>query len=115
MIAWAADLLQFGLLGWFAIMLGTLVVRGLRGDMRLAGVLTHQDGHAIDPERVQSLAVFAFVIGAYALEGMEAFHAMALPVKGAPPARMPDISDTLLVLLTGSNGVYLAGKIARSL
>ncbi|MBS9478616.1 hypothetical protein [Ancylobacter radicis] len=115
MAAWAADVLQFGLLGWFAILLGTLVVRGLRGDLRLAGVLTHQDSHAIDPERVQSLAVFAFVIGAYALEGMEAFHAMAIPLEGGLPASMPDISDTLLVLLMGSNGVYLAGKIARSL
>jgi hypothetical protein len=34
-------------------------------------------------------------------------------VDGAAPA-LPDIPDQFVTLLTGSNGVYLAGKIART-
>jgi len=79
-----------------------IAFRILRGDIALYGMLS-QGGQRFDPERVQSLAVFIFVIGAFLVE------AVAAPKKGS----LPSIPESLLVLLGGSNGVYLAGKFAR--
>lgn len=106
MADWAVDLLQYGLIAWFGVLLGVICLRMLQGRMRLSGMLADHVGGGIDVERVQAMAVFGFVVGAYLLEGVTLLEQPGKPVS------MPDISETLLVLLTGSNGVYLAGKIA---
>lgn len=106
MADWTVDILQYGLIGWFGMLLGVITLRVLQGRMRLAGMLESHSGGGVDVERAQALAVFSFVVGAYLLEGFAMLEQPGLPVS------MPDISETLLVLLTGSNGVYLAGKIA---
>ncbi|MEJ2377566.1 MAG: hypothetical protein P8Y53_20035 [Pseudolabrys sp.] len=40
------------------------------------------------------------------------FDALHADLSVAHPS-LPDISDQLVMLLTGGNGLYLAGKIAR--
>jgi hypothetical protein len=53
--------------------------------------------------------VFPWVLGVYTLNALHA------DVSGATgPPSLPDVPEYLLSLLTGSNGLYLAGKIARS-
>ena len=51
------------------------------------------------------MAVFPFVIGYYVIEALHADMSVR--------ASLPDIPQSLLVVLTGSNSLYLAGKIAR--
>ena len=61
-------------------------------------------GEDIDPERVQSLLVTAFVVLFFFIEAPSA----------VAEGSLPDIPHGLLVLLGGSNGLYLGGKIART-
>lgn len=112
MADWAVDLLQYGLIGWFGVLLGVICLRMLQGRMRLSGMLADHVGGGIDVERVQAMAVFCFVVSAYLLEGLHMLENMPPPPPEGQRLSMPDISESLLVLLTGSNGVYLAGKIA---
>lgn len=112
MVEWTVDVFRFGFIAWFAALLLIIVLNILQGRMSVVGILSG-DGQRIHPERVQALAVFLIVISAYLLEGLAAIEDMPVQVaKGLDP-KMPDISETLLVLLTGSNGLYLAGKIAE--
>ena len=92
------------LLAWIGALALAIAFRILRGDIALYGLLS-AGGQRFDPERVQSFAVFIFVIGGYLL------HALYTP---GQHNTLPDIPESLLVLLAGSNGVFLAGKIART-
>lgn len=112
MANWVVDVFTFGFIGWFAILTGVITLRLLQGTISLGGLLTSRLGEPIDAERVQSLAVFAFVISAYGLEGLDMLTTLAAQPAG--PASMPDIPDALLVLLAGSNSLYLGGKITRN-
>lgn len=106
-----AKLLAAGLLVWFALLLGLVLLAALRGDIETAGFLSHSantSDEPADPERVLAMAVFPVVVGYYVLLALNA------DVAGTNPARMPDIPEFFVALLTGSNGLYLAGKIARS-
>ncbi len=91
------------LLAWIGALVVVVAYRMVQGDIPFDGLLS-SDGDRYDPERVQSLAVFLFVIVAYlggALAGTAEHH------------RLPDIPASLLALLAGSNGLFIGGKIAR--
>lgn len=114
MTARTVDLFQFGLLSWFGLLLMVILLRLLQGRIPLTDLLSARPGGAIDVERAQAFAVFLFVLAAYLIEGLQLLETMPARVPGEPLPSMPDISDTLLVLLTGSNGIYLAKKIASA-
>lgn len=100
--------LSAGLLIWFALLAVLIAGRVLRGDIDATGFMrTLKHDGEIAPERALSMMVFPVVIGLYALNALQADMTNG-------PARLPDLSDNLLMLLTGSNGLYLAGKIART-
>lgn len=101
--------LAIGLLIWFALLAIVVIGRILRGDIETAGFMrTERDPDTpLAPERVISMMLFPAVIGMYAL------NALHTPIDPNHPS-MPDLSDNLLMLLTGGNGLYLAGKIART-
>jgi hypothetical protein len=103
-----AYVMQCGLLVWFALLSALIATRMLRGDINVSGMLANRRaGGPMTPERVVSMAVFpTFIIG-YAVVGLRT------DVTGLPPS-LPDIPSEILNLLIGSNGLYLAGKIARS-
>ena len=108
MLATIAKVLEAGLLGWMALLILLIGVRILRGDIPADGVLLHNEGDAsVAPERALTMAIFPVVIISYAYTALN----MNLEVPG--PVRLPDVPDYLLNLLLGSNGLYLAGKIAR--
>ena len=100
-------LLDVGLLIWMALFAAILFGRVMRGDThRGGGFLVSRHGEStIAPERALSMAVFPVVIVGYAFS---ALHADVTVTKS-----LPELSNNMLMLLTGGNGAYLAGKIAR--
>jgi hypothetical protein len=105
------NLLAAGLVAWLGLVALLIAVRVLRGDIRVAGFLadtTDGAGIHVAPERVVALVVFPLVLLIYATNALNA----ELAVVGARPV-MPDVPEYLLTLLTGGNGLYLAGKMAR--
>jgi hypothetical protein len=107
-VAFIAKAFEAGLLAWMALLVLLIAVRILRGDIRADGVLLHDEGDAsVAPERALTMAIFPVVIISYAYTALN----MNLDVPG--PVRLPDVPDYLLNLLLASNGLYLAGKIAR--
>jgi hypothetical protein len=107
MLELATKLLAGGLIVWFALLAALIMVRVLRRDIRVEGMLATRAERIgqVDPERAVAMAVFPFVIAYYVIEGLNADMSVR--------ASLPDIPQTLLVVLTGSNSLYLAGKIAR--
>lgn len=99
-------LLAAGLLLWFAALVLLIAVRVLRRDIEVTGLLTERGRDEITPERVAAMAVFPIIIIYYVL--------LALRVDVSVNPSMPDIPELLVTILTGSNGLYLAGKIARN-
>jgi hypothetical protein len=105
-----AHVLAFLLLAWLAALAATVIGKTFIGTESARGLLqTRRDdgaGGAADPERVQLLVVSLGAIGLYALDAIRA--AAAGPVTSLPDA------VTLSIVLTGSNTVYLSGKLFRT-
>ena len=105
----AARLLEYGLLIWFGLLGLLIAFRILRGDIHNSGLLTTRaDGQAVEPERALMMTVFPAVVIAYVYSTLTGDMPM---VNGRPS--LPDVPQQFLMLLTGSNSIYLAGKIAR--
>jgi len=104
-----SKLLSAGLLLWFALLAMLIAVRILRRDIDVSGFLTNSTKAGRDeitPERVAAMAAFPTILIYYVLTALRADMSVS-------PA-MPDIPELLVTILTGSNALYLAGKIARS-
>jgi hypothetical protein len=98
-----AQIFGYCLLAWLFALAAIIALRMLSGKIPVQGILTTAGGDA-DPERVQSLLVTAFVIGA-----------LITDLPGSVERRsLPEIPQSLLLLLAGSNSLYLGGKIART-
>jgi hypothetical protein len=105
----AARILEYGLLAWFGLLFALIGMRILRGDIIASGFLTNRaNGQAVEPERALMMTIFPAVVLYYAYTALTDEVPM---VNGRPS--LPDIPQYLLMLLTGSNSLYLAGKIAR--
>jgi len=97
-----AQIFGYCLLAWLFALAAIIALRMLSGKIPVQGLLTTAGG-AADPERVQTLFVTAFVIGA-----------LIIDLPGSVERRsLPEIPQSLLLLLAGSNSLYLGGKIAR--
>jgi hypothetical protein len=112
-MVWLTNVLATGLLVWLSLLALLVSFRALRGDIKVAGILAHRldaaDGGQVVPERIVAMIVFPFVLLVYTLNALQADVGAA---GGAPS--LPDVPEYLLSLLTGGNGLYLAGKIARN-
>jgi len=105
----AAIILQIGLLVWLLAFAFFLAGRILTGDIDTGGMLMSGRTPAIDPERVIAMAVFPTVVVYYVMHTLGT-DVVIVNGRGA----MPDIPQELIALLTSGNGIYLAGKIART-
>ena len=105
-IEFVTRLLATGLIVWMVLLFALLARSALRGDVHGHGLLSHRTGDPVAPERALHIAVFPVVVLIYV---MEALHT---DVTGAHPS-LPDIPQSLLVALTGTNSLFIAGKIAR--
>jgi hypothetical protein len=97
------------MLGWFGLLAMLIAVRILRRDIEVAGFLTHERDGPVAPERALMMAVFPVVLAYYVYTAISA----DLPLNASGRPSLPPVPDYLLSLLTGSNSLYLAGKIAR--
>jgi hypothetical protein len=98
---------ELGLLVWFALLAAIIGGRVLSGEIDTTGFLRTRHHDEVAPERALSMAIFPIVILSYA------FSALHADMSVRPPS-LPELPDNLLMLLTGGNGLYLAGKIART-
>jgi hypothetical protein len=102
-----ARVLETGLVLWFVLLAVIVIGRVLRGEIDATGLLRHDAADtAVAPERVVSMLAFPVVLASYVLSALHADVTVT-------PA-LPDLSENMLLLLGGGNGLYLAGKIARS-
>lgn len=98
---------ETGLLVWFVLLAAIVGWRVLTGEIEAGGLLQHDtDDGDVAPERVVSMIAFPVVLVSYVLSAINADA-------GASHA-LPDLSQNMILLLTGGNGLYLAGKIART-
>ncbi len=105
-----ASIIRYAILPWLFLLFAVVLLKILRGDINTAGLLRSRPGGPVELERVTILAASLFGIGAYALD---ALHGGALHDLKTNTYRMPDAPESLLVLLGGANGLYLAGKLMR--
>jgi hypothetical protein len=104
-----SNALTFGLLAWFGALAMLIAGRILTGEIDCRGLLVNSRGNdQINPERVVTVALVPAILTYYAIDSL---NSGAVTVAGR--MSMPDLPENLVTLLTGSNGLYLAGKIAR--
>ena len=99
------------MLAWLAALAAVVIGKAVFGSGRSEGLLhtvRGEDGEpTVDPERAQLLAVFLGAAGFYFLNGI---HVAA----AGPVVRLPEVPELLTLALTGSNVIYLSGKLYRS-
>jgi hypothetical protein len=100
-----------GLIAWLGAFALLVAMRILRGDIDAGGMLVTDPQRTgnVDPERVIVMGVGPAVLAFYVIQTLNT-GAVPLPSGGYS---MPDLPESLVALLTGSNGLFLAGKIAR--
>ena len=103
-----ANLLQYALVAWIALLAGFAFYAILVKSRAFEEMMTGTSG-AFDPERVGAIFVVLLVAGYYVLTALN-----TPPEQDALGAYwMPDIPESLLIVLAGSKSLYIAGKIAR--
>jgi hypothetical protein len=107
MAASSASIAMKIFLAWLAILAMISFYKLWKNGVRLTDMLrARSGGENLIGDRLQNFALFLFIVGSYVLS------AVAIQLDPVRPS-MPDVSDTLLIVLTGSSGLYLAGKIYR--
>ena len=104
-----ASLAQAGFEVWLAAFAILVIWSLATNPERLSGLLTTRPDGGIEPERLQSLIIMLAAAVAYLTLGAKALGQSPIP------HRLPDISQTWLTALTGSQILYLGGKIGRTL
>jgi hypothetical protein len=98
---------EAGVALWFVLLAVVVIGRVLSGAIDVGGLLQHDpDDDAVAPERVVSMLAFPVIVVTYVLSALHADVSVT--------HALPDISQNMILLLTGGNGLYLAGKIART-
>lgn len=100
-----ALILQVGFISWFCLLAALIIFRMLSGKIQISGFLSQSSrgSAAVLPERVIAMVITPFVAIGYAMHALQS----------DPSLGLPHIPETVLTLLTGTNSIYLAGKIAR--
>ncbi len=96
------DWLNWGLQIWLALMVATVVVKMLQGDIALTETMAHEHQGGYAPERAQLFLASIAAVAYYAFQGFS--------LLGTGATSLPDVDDTVVTLLAGSNGIYLFGK-----
>lgn len=87
---------------WLGALAALVGFRLLNGRIGTRGLLSAVPGGPASPERVQLLLVWFIGVGGYAL--------MALK---SPSAALPEVPESLLFAMVGSQTIYAGGKILR--
>ena len=103
-----AKVLEAGLLIWLGLLALLVLGKMLRGKITTRGLLAHDPagaGTEMQPERAVAMLIFPLVL----------LHLVAdsMAIDVTVTRSLPDIPESLVTLLTGGNGIYLAGKMMR--
>jgi hypothetical protein len=98
-----------GLLVWFALLVLLAVRPLLSGDSALGLLTSTTPDEPIQYERLLVVVLVPSILGYYVIDTLN--QALVFNAAGRPT--LPEIPESLLSILTGGNGLYLAGKIAR--
>ena len=97
-----AEISKWLLGGWLFLLFGLTLIRMLSGGIIVAGMLRTRKHAPFGFGRLQLLAVTLLFAAGYTIAALN---------KG-PGDAMPEVPAPLLLILIGSNGTYLATKIA---
>jgi len=93
---------------WFFLLAALVIYRATSGLSGIVDMLRPEErGGALDPERVQLFVIF---LGALLIYARGALGMM----DGSEVVKLPEVPEELIAVLTGSNALYLGGKIVRS-
>ena len=105
------EILKLFLLGWLGALAAIMLVKMLRGDINVTGLMCSANSTDADPERV-ALVMLTVGVALYYL-----VNSIGIPLeelKGADGKySMPDLPGDALVLLGGSQTAYITGKFFR--
>lgn len=97
-----ADLAQYGLLIWLAVVAAVLLLKGFSGgDIR--GLIVNPKTGGVSAARLQALGVTVGFAGWYATLGLQAISAHA--------DKLPELPTEALSILAASLGVHIGGKL----
>lgn len=99
--------LTAGLAIWFVLLLTLVAGRILNGTIEAQGMLSTTRHAGVEPERVLTMLAGPAIIVIYLLDALHTNVTTNTP-------KLPELNQNLLMLLTGGNGIYLAGKAART-
>jgi hypothetical protein len=102
------QMFAWGMLAWLALLAAFIAVRVMRGDMVLWGMLAQKPGGPPTPERMLGLVITIVIAVVYVKTALQ------IDLSGPGPIRLPELPEHFLNILLGTNGIFLAGKIARS-
>ncbi len=106
-----AEFLELFLLGWLGALAAIIFVKMLSGKINVTGLMCSTKGPEADPERVTLLMLTVGVALYYLV------HTIGIPIEELigddGKYYMPDLPRDALVLLGGSQGAYITGKIFR--
>jgi hypothetical protein len=88
---------------WLAALLAVTWFKLWKAQSSITDIVRSEPNREMRAERLQNVAVFLFLLGGYAIS------ALRTPLDLKNPS-LPDVSATLLAVLTGSNGIYLVKK-----
>lgn len=91
-----------------ATLFGVVLLRILSGQINTRGLMGSSASAPIEPERLQALIVAIGIPVIYAAEVISAFRA------DPTLAALPDAPEWMLVGAAGSQVLYMAGKISRT-
>jgi hypothetical protein len=102
------QIFAFGMLAWLALLAASISVRSIRGDLLLGGMLAQNAGGPPTPERMLGVVITVVIAVVYIKTALQ------IDLSGPGPLRLPELPEQFMNILLGTNGIFLAGKIARS-
>jgi hypothetical protein len=102
-----AQMFAWGMLTWLALLAAYIAIQTIRGRIAIAGMLAQKPGESPTPERTLGLVITIVIAVVYINSALQ------IDLE-ASPIQLPELPEPFLTILLGTNGVFLAGKIARS-
>ena len=97
----------WGFLALCAVLAATILLRVLTGEIRNRGLLATEPGGDMLPERVQAMIAAIGVPVSYAVLALDQARS------AAPVTTLIDPPEWMLIAITGSQTLYIAGKLLR--
>jgi len=98
----SVHLLSTSMSAWLGLLAALIGFRIMNGQIGTRDLLSVRPSGPVSPERVQLLLVWLIGVGGYALMALE-----------SPSPTLPEVPESLLFAMAGSQSIYAGGKILR--